>query len=667
MKPRKLIHNLLLMVLTTVVASSCVYDKYAAEESNEAQTMTVNFVLQTGEETTRGSWDANEALYDKTNATDVENQINVNSLQVFLYTTDGTLIGKVVDLVHRQDADKKNLYYFSGNVTFAKTTMKDGKLNCKVVVLANCADYNPTTDATLSDMNAALTFDRVAEPANGIPMWGVQTINASFSDGLATDIGTINVLRAEAKITVTINAEYKDKVTKIVLSKSNPKGYVCPKGYDTTDETNNLDEETCINPYTSGSTEKITLSRSDDGTTYSTVYVPDIDNSDNSVVLKVTTTTIGDKEIYFKTYTDGDVNASETPMNIVRNHSYSYYIERVDDTRLLVAFQVSPWSQVTSQIGYDAQNGKDADFVFYAWPGRETVYYNTDGKRHKKSGTKISNVIKNIHGDLKYDSNNLWNGSYSKNGVYELGNAGDAEASVCLVNYPRYYDDDHDTLTYDATSTGCGKSSGVSFYFQLRKPIGAVWEAYLVNDDTTDPNFKFNIGADNWKYYDADVTTSFDWRTLATASEHVTVCTGIAREEPYSITVSATHPWFNLSKETDKAGTSLDFNGELTEYGTKWEETYTAKGGPHVDLHIRISTDGDHWYDLAINPKGQTIKNLYYTDQRRFAVGDDSDDDFHIRIWQLKATKGKMYDKMQSENPELKETFNTSALGKDNW
>lgn len=676
MKPRTLIHNILLTVLTCALATSCIYDKYAAEDAAEADMMKVSFVLNTGEVSTRGSWDTNEKQYENTNATAAENQIDPDKLQLFLYNTNGSLLGKVTNLIHRQDETKTNIYYFSGDVSFAKSQIEqnDGKLSCKIVVLANSDTYTPAANATLSDMTTALTFAR-KDVSDGLPMWGVKTIeNVTFNSGLATDIGTIDLLRAEAKITVTVNETYKDKVTGISLSKSNKSGYVCPANAATTANTNDLDMDNCINPYTATTdgTEEITLTSTDGGKTYSALYIPEIDNSGNDVVLKVTTTTLGEKTIYFKHYDDnGDVISTETPMNIVRNHSYSYYIEKVDNTRLHVAFQVSPWTQVTSQIGYDAQNGVDADFVFYAWPGRGSVYYNGEGKRtsSSKNMTKISNVINSIHGDPKYDSNKIWTGKYSNNGVYEKGNVGDAEASVCLVNFPRYYDNAHDTLTYDKTAEadGYGKSSGVSFYFRLRKPAGAVWKAYLVEEDTTDPNFKFNIGGDNWRYFDAEATT-VDWKAVGESQEHVSVATGIAREEPYSITISATHPWFKLTKETKKEGTSVSFDGELTEYGKKWEAQYTEKGGPHADLRIMISTDGDHWYDLAINPKGQTtVKNLYYNDNRRFAVGDGSNDDFHIRIWQLKPTKGKMYDKMQSENPDLKNTFRSETLGKDDW
>lgn len=173
---------------------------------------------------------------------------------------------------------------------------------------------------------------------------------------------------------------------------------------------------------------------------------------------------------------------------------------------------------------------------------------------------------------------------------------GDAEGLYCLVNYPRYKDTEHEILE--------DKKSGAAYYFKVESPAGLVWKAHLTNPD----EFAFN--------YDESIKGSTNC-----------VSTGIARKDPYQIKVEAKKPWTN--------GTS--WTAELTDWakGKGTNPVYT-------DLYVTVSLDGIHEYEVEINPDNA---GGMYQNGRKFA-GTNT----RIRIFQLQATKGTAYDKLQSNS-----------------
>lgn len=171
---------------------------------------------------------------------------------------------------------------------------------------------------------------------------------------------------------------------------------------------------------------------------------------------------------------------------------------------------------------------------------------------------------------------------------------GDAEGLYCLVNYPRYKDTDHKILE--------DKKSGAAFYIKVDGPTGLVWKAHLTNPT----EFAFN----------------YDKSTESTNC----VSTGIARKDPYQIKVEAVNPW--------TTNASWD---QLTEWAI-------GKGSKPVytDLFVTVSLDGIHEYEVEINPDNA---GGMYQKGRKFA-GTNT----RIRIFQLQATQGTAYDKLQSNS-----------------
>lgn len=174
---------------------------------------------------------------------------------------------------------------------------------------------------------------------------------------------------------------------------------------------------------------------------------------------------------------------------------------------------------------------------------------------------------------------------------------GDAEGLYCLVNYPRYDESDkkHNKLE--------DKKSGAAYYFKVESPAGLVWKAHLTN--THEFAFNYDKSTDNTNC----------------------VSTGIARKDPYQIKVEAVKAWTN--------GTS--WTAELTDWakGKGTNPVYT-------DLYITVSLDGIHEYEVEINPDNA---GGMYQKGRKFA-GTNT----RIRIFQLQATQGTAYDKLQSNS-----------------
>lgn len=228
--------------------------------------------------------------------------------------------------------------------------------------------------------------------------------------------------------------------------------------------------------------------------------------------------------------------------NAIRNRELVVYGYFLQGGALCLDWQVMPWNKVTSEISWSNVNCQ-----MYAW--------------HKSSPSATT---------------------------------GDEEGKYCLVNYPRYATDKHNSLV--------AKSSGAAFYFKVDGPTGLVWKAHLTNPT----EFAFN----------------YDKSTESTNC----VSTGIARTAPYQIKVEALKPWTE--------GTSFD---QLT----AWAKAKDSKP-VYTDLYITISLDGIHEYEVEINPDGA---GGMYKKGRKFA-GTNT----RIRIFQLQAFKDKGYDDLQKES-----------------
>ena len=252
-------------------------------------------------------------------------------------------------------------------------------------------------------------------------------------------------------------------------------------------------------------------------------------------------------KIYYQ-LAEGDFERSQaftipSSGNAIRNRELVVYGYFLQGGALCLDWQVMPWNKVTSEISWSNVNCQ-----MYAWQTGSTL---------KPQG-------------------------------------GDAEGLYCLVNYPRYQDEDHKILE--------NKKSGAAFYFKVESPAGLVWKAHLTNPT----EFAFNYGK-------------------STESTNC-VSTGIARKNPYQIKVEAVNPWTN-----DVTWDQL----------TDWAKS-KGSNPVYTDLYVTVSLDGIHEYEVVINPDDA---GGMYKNGRKFA-GTNT----RIRIFQLQATKGTAYDKLQSNS-----------------
>ena len=253
-------------------------------------------------------------------------------------------------------------------------------------------------------------------------------------------------------------------------------------------------------------------------------------------------------KIYYK-LAEGDYERSQeftipSSGNAIRNRELVVYGYFLQGGALCLDWQVMPWNKVSSEISWS-----NVKCQMFAWP---------------KSSPSAT--------------------------------TGDEEGKFCLVNYPRYATDKHNSLV--------AKSSGAAYYIKVDGPTGLVWKAHLTNTD--------------------DFTFSY---SSSIAEKTNCVSTGIARTDPYQIKVEAVNPWTE--------GTSFD---QLTPWAT-------GKGSNPVvytDLYVTVSLDGIHEYEVEINPNDA---GGMYKKRRKFA-GTNT----RIRIFQLQAFMNKGYDVLQKES-----------------
>ena len=251
--------------------------------------------------------------------------------------------------------------------------------------------------------------------------------------------------------------------------------------------------------------------------------------------------------IYYQ-LAEGGIEESKTftipSSSAIRNRELVVYGYFLQGGALCLDWQVMPWNVVTSEIGWNGANCQ-----MFAW---------------QTPSTNETEFTPNPQGGV-------------------------AEGLYCLVNFPRYQDEEHEVLE--------DKQSGAAFYIKVDGPTGLVWKAHLTNPT----EFAFNYGKST------DKTNC--------------VSTGIARKDPYQIKVEAVKSWTELTTEWAK--------------GKDSNPVYT-------DLYVTVSLDGIHEYEVVINPDNA---GGMYQKGRKFA-GTNT----RIRIFQLQAIQDKGYDDLQKES-----------------
>ena len=374
----------LTIVLAAILLGACnsiMDDEVCADQPSPSATpVQVGFTLTTGEVSSRVITEGEEAGTGYENYIDVEGK----DFRILLFDAEDKYLTTFEPTIIRatDNSQYPQTYYVEGELPEAYS-------NFKLVVLANWGESTyPTNlvagETTIGNVCTASTFSYTApftpSATQKIPMYGVKTCDTTLRPDLLTDLGTVDLLRAMAKIEVKCSAEGFE-LSGVKLHRYNTKGYCAPTGvYDDTKTDWNYDEdEVCQHevhiPVNSVSTSQLDFEPTADGFI---AYVPEFDNTTNTAertYIEVSLIHTDDKSpvnleetnIYFCLYDEENgMPTQNTDFDIVRNHWYKYDITNVDDGKLIFQYRVRLWNVVESVIGWNPTR-----FLLAAWNNEE--------------------------------------------------------------------------------------------------------------------------------------------------------------------------------------------------------------------------------------------------------------------------------------------------------
>lgn len=339
-------HILLFVVLLltmTACSSDAILDDSSAADKEQVH---ITFTINMGGSTTRATtWGENDSPKD---GTYYENTIEEGKLQVLLFTTANTYIGELSDMsFYRHPSSDDNIYEIVGSISVDKVNVSNGKLECKIVVLANYGDKASLNSGDNISAIENLSFDATTKY---IPMFGVETYSGTnaipLTSGIRANIGTIYLLRAMAKVRVCCETDGTE-LKSVTISNYNAKGYTLPKEYNA-DNTLAIDYKT-VHPNESKEDGSLPFSEetdTEDQKKYWYIYVPE-QSSTNKAIISVTYTDGSSGGSTTKSFNIGEYKKgkqeTDSWIDIVRNHIYTYQI--VMDDQLQIAYKVMPWTE----------------------------------------------------------------------------------------------------------------------------------------------------------------------------------------------------------------------------------------------------------------------------------------------------------------------------------
>ena len=400
---KKYILKSLFVSMLCMLAASCQdTDEFAQLDSRKAQVM-FSVAMDSQMARSRATWGDD---YTPSLKGDVyDNHIELNQLVVKIEA--GGNIYEVKDIVKWKDGEA-NKYKFVGvveNVTAAKE-LED----IKISVFANMG-----TDGSMT------TFEQDAE---NIPMWGMTSMDKlTLAPGTRQDLETIHLLRAMAKMEVSLNAKMAGEyaLTGVTLNKYNKVGNCLPTIKEGTKYTTELDQEAVMNVNASNPQTELAFVEvtNEDGKKSHIVYLPEVVNGTSeadylNIEVELTakdpegnlTESVETGNFDVMDYSDVD---NPTAIDIVRNHWYKYTVSGFAAGEVQVNYQTLDWQDVGIEIGGEG-------FLFLNKDVIEIYNSNIDADQLKFSS---SSPIKSI--ELKDIYTHERNGSFTEgteDGVY---------------------------------------------------------------------------------------------------------------------------------------------------------------------------------------------------------------------------------------------------------
>lgn len=430
----------------------------------------------------------------------------------------------------------------------------------EIKACANLRQLQPVLDNLYVDWYNSSGWNSKNVP--NIPMWGVGETRLHLDGEQDEDLGSIDMLRAIAKVKITLDPTIKEKgytLASVTVNKYNKKANCLPAGWLTATKTSDpsVANDAPFNPRSSSASELTITAPGDfeesanDGSIV--FYLPEIEASGSDrIKLSVT---VNDKNGVPVTFPDAmEIDNSivaggaytKSVYNVVRNHFYLFNIDGVNLGEF--SYRAQCWNYVPSEIGWNP-----VSFTFTAT---------------------------------------------------------DPEATDCYVTSPNY------PKNKNTIESG---TAYADYKFTLTSPKGAVWRAFLVQKDIKGNEVYYSgdkFISDNEIYPGltldnaANTPTGFFFGTgNDDENNKKAVTTGIARDEEYiikvgtrlnSINFSGSKPEMMVTGQDENGNdifdTSLMKNNPNANY---WKEKGEV---PTCYLVIKIALDGKKFSEeLKIN------------------------------------------------------------------
>ena len=339
-----------MMLWVSILATSCIFDAEQCALSTE-ETHGINFTLSLDSQRsgTRAPWSEE---YPSEAGVPFDFRIQPENLRVVIFTEDGTRLGLVNELDYWPINEAHTEYQFVGQmpVEFVNHINENGdERYYKFMVFANSGDHASGEEyITYSHTQLDCT-----KSDSSIPMWGVKVADVTplYSRNYL-DIGEIQLLRAAAKVEVTLSDNLKKKGTKILaanLKYYNQTGYVLPSGWSQVSSTTALDQENCMRNYRHAAVNLPLLLDEATGNYY--VYMAEYDNTNYSMErnkISLEFEVNGERKYFedaisFCQYSAG-MPVENSYYNIVRNHIYEFEILNIAGSNLTLEYTVANWN-----------------------------------------------------------------------------------------------------------------------------------------------------------------------------------------------------------------------------------------------------------------------------------------------------------------------------------
>lgn len=281
--------------------------------------------------------------------TEMENSIDLSRFHVVFYQANLQMAGILQNmvLVHLGG----NIYRLTGSLPVSNKVLVGNHFEGKMVVYANF-------DMSEEDLQKSYNDEAIAQKSFGyeanpkyLPMWGVKKVSFTLTAGKRQDFSDIDLLRAVAKVRVSLSSKMKSdgwSIYSMQLFNYNNKGNCMPKKYAECEQTASLTHEDFENFYDSKQTGGITMTEN------VPIYLPEYQNTEKNeadrCVIKLKLKLNGNVEnnekeytLRFIDYTDSGAEGTTTN-DIVRDHYYTFEVYKGSNGQNLVKLTVRKWN-----------------------------------------------------------------------------------------------------------------------------------------------------------------------------------------------------------------------------------------------------------------------------------------------------------------------------------